>query len=257
MRTAYELVSEELQCAFGRAKIRYDSRVKAIRFEVGQYVLYTNPAAKPQLTQKWILQTTGPHLIVQKLNVNYRIQLQPAGRVMTVHIDRLVRYEGEISAEWRRFAERLFLADTQGSSNPVVTGPPAGNSFPTAEASAPAGNSFAASEHSSGAELDINAPAGNPFPAAATAARPQHQHRPPARYQQLSTANRVNSWPTAKPPSDTFPAARPDFQLGLGSANSIGHSGWEAGYAKVVDKTNHHFVSSEVSGSHKSYSKSR
>src|SRR5271165_1563468 len=144
MRTAYELVSEELQCAFGRAKIRYDSRVKAIRFEVGQYVLYTNPAAKPQLTQKWILQTTGPHLIVQKLNnVNYRIQLKPAGRVMTVHIDRLVRYEGEISAKWRRFAERLIPADTQGSSNPVVAGPPAGNPFPAAEASAPAGNSFA------------------------------------------------------------------------------------------------------------------
>src|SRR5271165_7017498 len=121
MRTAYELVSEELQCAFGRAKIRYDSRVKAIRFEVGQYVLYTNPAAKPQLTQKWILQTTGPHLIVQKLNnVNYRIQLKPVGRVMTVHIDRLVRYEGEISAEWRRFAERLLPADTRSSINPAV-----------------------------------------------------------------------------------------------------------------------------------------
>src|SRR5271165_2369663 len=136
MRTAYELVSEELQFAFGRAKTRYDSWVRAIRFEVGQYVLYTNPAAKPHLTQKWILQTTGPHLIVQKLNnVNYRIQLKPAGRVMTVHIDRLVRYEGEISNEWRRFAERLFPANTQGSSNPAVGGPSAENSFSAAEAS--------------------------------------------------------------------------------------------------------------------------
>src|SRR5271165_1478714 len=128
MRTAYELVSEELQFAFGRAKTRYDSRVKAIRFEVGQYVLYTNLAAKPHLTQKWILQTTGPHLIVQQLNnMNYRIQLRPAGRVMTVHIDRLVRYEGEISNEWRRFAERLSPADMQGGINPAVGEPPEEN----------------------------------------------------------------------------------------------------------------------------------
>src|SRR5271165_1570826 len=234
MRTAYELVSEELQCAFGRAKIRYDSRVKAIRFEVGQYVLYTNPAAKPQLTQKWILQTTGPHLIVQKLNnVNYRIQLKPAGRVMTVHIDRLVRYEGVISNEWRRFAERLISADTQGNANPAVGEPPAEILLSADAASGPAENSVPVAQ--------ATVPAENSNSAAATAIRPQRQHRPPARYQQLTAATGGSNRPAAQPQSDTFPVTRPRFQSSL--ADNASHCSGELGYAKLVDSAPGHSVS--------------
>src|SRR5271165_643355 len=241
MRTAYELVSGELQCAFGRAKIRYDSRVKAIHFEVGQYVLYTNPAAKPQLTQKWILQTTGPHLIVQKLNnVNYRIQLKPAGRVMTVHIDRLVRYEGEISNEWRRFAERLSPADMQGSINPAVRESAADDLTSAADMSGPKENGIPVAQVTVPAEEST--PAADKNNSAADAAvRPQRQHRPPARYQQLTAAMGGNNRPTAPPQSDIFPEPRPSFQLSL--ADQVSHRSGGLGHGKVVDSAPGHCVS--------------
>ena len=124
MRKAHELVSDELQCAFGRAKQRYDSRVKAVQFSPAQFVLYTNMASKPGLNRKWVRHTQGPCLILRRINnVNYVVQLKPRGRVITAHIDRLTRYDGDVSAEWRKIADALTQRlglDAKSSVNSVA-----------------------------------------------------------------------------------------------------------------------------------------
>jgi len=38
MRVAYEIVAEQLQCAFSRAKRSYDTRVKSLQFAEGDLV---------------------------------------------------------------------------------------------------------------------------------------------------------------------------------------------------------------------------
>ena len=43
MRTAYAFVREHLKCGFDRAKQRYDSRIKTVRFNVGDLVWYYMP----------------------------------------------------------------------------------------------------------------------------------------------------------------------------------------------------------------------
>ena len=59
MKAAFAIVRDSLNCAFGRAKRRYDARVKAVQLKVGDLVWYYCPRRRPRLSSKWQLLTTG------------------------------------------------------------------------------------------------------------------------------------------------------------------------------------------------------
>ena len=119
---AYDIVCDELNCKFDRAKQRYDSRVKSVQFKVGQFVWFFCPRRRAGLNPKWTNRNSGPHLIVKQHNlVNFSIQLTPRGdRVQIVHIDRLTPYRGEISADWRRQRELLVPREGEGVTKPLT-----------------------------------------------------------------------------------------------------------------------------------------
>ena len=94
LRTAYELVHVNLQRSFERSKRRFDIRVRACRFKVGEQVWFYSPRKFRHLSPKWTLQTTGPYDIIRKLNdVNYVIRQPGKRRSFTVHVDRLRLYK--------------------------------------------------------------------------------------------------------------------------------------------------------------------
>ena len=108
MQKAYQFVGDQLDVAFDRAKTRYDSRVKEIQFREGDLVWYYCPRRKVRRNRKWQLMTTGPHLIMRRINlVNYVLQLSPRGRSLIVHIDRLRKNEGDIPTEWETAIRKL------------------------------------------------------------------------------------------------------------------------------------------------------
>ena len=53
MRTAYDIVAEQLNVSFAKAKKVYDSRVKEHNFKPGDLVWYYSPRNKPGRGRKW------------------------------------------------------------------------------------------------------------------------------------------------------------------------------------------------------------
>ena len=128
MQKAYQLVADHLDVAFSRSKRRYDTRVKEVQFQVGDLVWYYCPRRKLRRNRKWQLMTTGPHLILRKLNfVNYVIRFTPNGkRQIIVHVDRIRKYEEEIPPEWERFKREHRI----GIQNPDLVVAPSGSNNP-------------------------------------------------------------------------------------------------------------------------------
>ena len=94
MRQAYAVVREHLRANFERSKKCYDARVKATRFNVGDFVFYYVPRKHVGKNRKWTLDNRGPFRIQRRINdVNYVIQRTPMARAFTVHIDRLTKYQ--------------------------------------------------------------------------------------------------------------------------------------------------------------------
>ena len=109
MRNAFEIVGLHLEQAFDRNKLIYDTKVRPREFEVGELVWLYNPAKKPRCNNKWRLKQTGPHVIVKRITtVNYLIRFTPRSREKTVHVDRLTKYCGEISDEWKKYLKILL-----------------------------------------------------------------------------------------------------------------------------------------------------
>lgn len=99
MHTAYRIVHEQLNTVFQRAKRRYDVRVRACHFKVGDKVWYYSPRKFSNRSPKWTLQTSGPFEIVRCVNdVNYVIKKTNSRFAFTVHVDRLRRYEAPLAA---------------------------------------------------------------------------------------------------------------------------------------------------------------
>ena len=93
MQAAYRLVHEQLKVNFERAKRRYDIRVRACQFKVGDLVWYFSPRKRRDRSPKWQLFTNGPYQIVRRLNdVNYVIRRTERQSPFTVHVDRLRPY---------------------------------------------------------------------------------------------------------------------------------------------------------------------
>ena len=104
MQQAYKIVSDQLQVTFERAKRRYDQRVKAVRFKLHEFVWFFCPRLRPGRGRKFRRLTSGPFRIGRILNdVNYAIQKFPNGRIQISHVDRLLKYEGEIPAVWVKY----------------------------------------------------------------------------------------------------------------------------------------------------------
>ena len=102
MQIAFQIVEEQLKFTFDRAKRRYDSRVKAVQFKVGDFCYFYSPRIAPGRGRKFRNQTTGPWKVVKQINdVNYAIAKSPSGKSIIVHVDRLMKYFGELPSIWK------------------------------------------------------------------------------------------------------------------------------------------------------------
>ena len=101
---AYQIVSDQLKVTFDRAKRRYDQRVRAVHFPLHSYVWFYCPRLTAGRGRKFKKLTDGPYRIVRILNdVNYVIQKVPGSRLQVCHVDRLLRYEGELPQVWVKY----------------------------------------------------------------------------------------------------------------------------------------------------------
>ena len=127
MQKAYQIVSNQLKVTFDRAKRRYDQRVRAVHFPLHFYVWFFCPRLTAGRGRKFKKLTDGPYQIVRILNdVNYVIQKVPGARLQICHVDRLLRYEGEVPPVWIRFDQenqndRPNPGVPQKASDPRVT----------------------------------------------------------------------------------------------------------------------------------------
>ena len=81
-------------------KRRYDSRVKSLQFQPGDFVWYYCPRRKQGRYQKWRRLCTI-YRVEERLNdVLYRLKVSPRSRALVAHIDRLRAFEGESPAVW-------------------------------------------------------------------------------------------------------------------------------------------------------------
>ena len=106
MQIANGIVEQQLRTVFERAKRRYDQRVKAVQFKVGEFVYYYSPRLHGGRGRKFRNLTSGPFKIMRKVNhVNYVIQKTPHARPFTVHVDRLLKYwKEEVPPCWKNEA---------------------------------------------------------------------------------------------------------------------------------------------------------
>ena len=124
MQKAYQLVSNQLEVTFDRAKRRYDQRVRAVHFPLHSYVWFYCPRLTAGRGRKFKKLTDGPYRIVRILNdVNYVILKVPGARLQICHVDRLLRYEGEVPPVWIRFDQESQNDPgmPQTASDPGVT----------------------------------------------------------------------------------------------------------------------------------------
>ena len=101
MQVAYKIVENQLKVVFDRAKRRYDARVESVKFDVGDLCYFYSPRLFGGRGRKFRNQTTGPWKVIRKVNdVNYGIQRSPESKVTIVHVDRMVKYLGEVPKCW-------------------------------------------------------------------------------------------------------------------------------------------------------------
>ena len=109
MQRAFDLVHERLQQKFEIAKKRYDKRIKEARFSVGNFVWFYSPRNLPGKSRKWRLKTSGPFLIVSKLNnAVYKIQKNPTSKPFIVNIDRITKYESELTEKLKVWQQKVL-----------------------------------------------------------------------------------------------------------------------------------------------------
>ena len=196
---AYDIVCEELNCKFDRAKQRYDARVKPVQFKVGQFVWYYCPRRRPGLNPKWMNRNTGPHLIVRQNNlVNYTLKFTPGGeRMQVVHIDKLTPYRGEISAKWRK-QQQLLLPQSMGEAETPTPDSSAVNESPDSLESTANGDTVisatAAESRTRARPENLLQATAEPQPAAADEPANQKRQQPerprvkPARFRRVGRA---------------------------------------------------------------------
>ena len=97
MITAYEQTRAALRRAAERNKRYYDIRVRAKEYKKDQWVYYFNPRKFVGRQDKWERKYTGPFLIVDTPSpVTVQIQRCRGAKTMTVHIDKVKPFLGEV-----------------------------------------------------------------------------------------------------------------------------------------------------------------
>ena len=141
MRKAYQIVSDQLRVTFDRAKRRYDQRVRAVHFPLNSYVWFFCPRLTAGRGRKFRKLTDGPYRIVRILNdVNYVIQKVPGARLQICHVDRLIRYEGEIPPVWLKFDQEGQTVQPNRDAQPKISGPESNLAAVPLSSSNPNGN---------------------------------------------------------------------------------------------------------------------
>jgi hypothetical protein len=113
---AFDLVRNELKASFERNKRCYDERVRELQFEPGDLVWHFSPRVKPRLCRKWQCLTSGPMLVLKKVNrLNYVLQTAPRGKTFITNIDKMKKYHGEVPKEWETAIEKLRSAERNSS----------------------------------------------------------------------------------------------------------------------------------------------
>ena len=138
MMTAFEETRVALRKAAERNKRYYDVRVRAKEYKKGQWVYYFNPRKFAGRQDKWERKYTGPFLIVDTPSpVTVQLQRRKGAKTMTVHIDKVKPFLGEVPSSW--------LADEPGSN--VEEPSERANDEPIEETLAEAPNSEPDPEH--------------------------------------------------------------------------------------------------------------
>ena len=126
IQRAYKLVADQLDVSFTRAKRRYDQRVKAVRFHVNDLVRFYHPKLHKHRGRKFRLLTSGPFLIVGKINeVIFVIQKTPISKLVTCYIDILLKYESEARTAWKpnshSVQKQTCTVQTEIQNTPEIT----------------------------------------------------------------------------------------------------------------------------------------
>jgi len=101
MTTAYEETRAVLQKPAERNKKYYDVRVLAKEYTKGQWVYYFNPRKFVGRQDKWERRYAGPFRIIGTLSpVTVQLQRRKGAKTMTVHIDKVKPFLGEVPKSW-------------------------------------------------------------------------------------------------------------------------------------------------------------
>lgn len=104
LKLTHDFACQNLQKAALRQKKNYDRGVKPRTYDAGNFVWRWYP---PSAAIKFGEKKTGPYLIRNKItDVLYQVQKEPNGRMLVIHVDDLVPYEGESIPEvWQNDSE--------------------------------------------------------------------------------------------------------------------------------------------------------
>jgi len=101
MIIAHEEARAALRKAAERNKRYYDIRVRAKEYRKGQWVYYFNPRKFVGRQDKWERKYTGPSLIIDTPSpVNVKLQRRKRAKTITVHIDKVKPFLGEVPKSW-------------------------------------------------------------------------------------------------------------------------------------------------------------
>ena len=120
MQQAYNIVADNLKAKFEKSKKRYDRRVKSVQFKLHSLVWYFLPRLYPGRGRKFRRYTSGPYRIERVLNdVNYVIRKTPTSPLITCHVDRITKYEGERPKIWINFEKTENQQSTENQENRI------------------------------------------------------------------------------------------------------------------------------------------
>jgi len=101
LRSAYQLVRDQLGRTAERAKKYYDVGVQKRSFQPGQWVYYYCPRRLIGQSPKWTRFYSGPFLVEAAIGpVNYVIQRSRRAQPVVVHVDKLKPYWGDVPRSW-------------------------------------------------------------------------------------------------------------------------------------------------------------
>lgn len=98
---AYGLARQNLKKAAERRKHNYDLRVRATRYEVGDWVFYFTSRMYVGRSPKWQKNYTGTFMVIRKCGpVNSLLQKWRKAKPFVAHVDKLRICHGRVKGQW-------------------------------------------------------------------------------------------------------------------------------------------------------------